>query len=120
MDTLHDCDYNSNLLCRIVGFHIGDNVDDDDEHMLDFDARVLPPPEIKSGFNNLASVKDGRIHLEGELYKPIPISTLAITYFGTNFEQYKSDVERFMDKLIEVNFVKNKFSKRIFFLCFRL
>jgi hypothetical protein len=83
--------------------------------MLDFDARILPPPEIKSGCNNLARVKDGRIHLEGQLYKPIPISTLAITYFGTNFKQYKTDVERFMDKLIDVNILNEIFQN--YFLC---
>jgi len=83
--------------------------------MLDFDARILPPPEIKSGCNNSARIKDGRIHLEGQLYKPIPISTLAITYFGTNFEKYKTNVERFMDKLIDVNILNEIFQN--YFLC---
>ncbi len=100
MSTLHDCHYNSNLLCRIVGFHI-----EDEESMLDFDARVLPPPIIKSGYNNPAHIKDGHIYLDGQLYKPIPISTLAITYFGKNFKSYKINVERFMDKLIDVSVV---------------
>ncbi len=97
MNTLQDCHYNSNLLCHTVGFHI------EDEHMLNFNARILPPPEIKSGFNNPARVKDGHIYLDGQLYKPIPMSKLAITYFGRNFQQYKIDIERFMDKLIEVS-----------------
>jgi len=97
MNTLKDCHYNSNVLCRAVGFYIND------ECMLDFDARILTPPEIKSGCNNLAHVKDGHIYLEGQLYKPIPISKLAITYFGTNFERYKPDVERFIDKFVGVS-----------------
>jgi hypothetical protein len=116
MNTLHDCHYNSNLLCQIVGFQI-----EDEEHMLDFDARVLPPPLIKSGYNNRAHVKEGHIYLDGQLYKPIPISTLAITYFGTNFSQYKIDVERFMDKLINVSvYINKKFSKKIIILGYEI
>jgi hypothetical protein len=97
LHTLQDCNYNSRLLCRKIGFKI------EDQYMFDFNARILTPPEIKSGCNNLARVKDGRIYLEGQLYKPLPISTLAITYFGTDFKQYKSVVEKFMDKLVEVS-----------------
>jgi hypothetical protein len=98
MDTLCSCDYNSNLLCRTVGFHINSI-----EEMLEFDARILPSPSIKSGSNNQARVDNGRIFLDGHLFKPKPISTLAITYFGSNFDRNKKDMEKFIDKLVDVS-----------------
>jgi hypothetical protein len=98
MDTLSSCDYNSNLLCRTVGFHINST-----EEMLEFDARVLPSPSIKSGPTNPARVDNGRIFLDGHLFTPKPISTLAITYFGSNFERNKNDMEKFIDKLVDVS-----------------
>jgi len=98
MDTLSSCDYNSNLLCRTVGFHINSI-----KEMLQFDARILPSPSIKSVPTNQARVDNGRIFLDGHLFKPKPISTLAITYFGSDFKRNKRDFEKFIDKLVDVS-----------------
>jgi hypothetical protein len=99
MDTLRKCDYNStsNLLCRVVGFNVSNT------EMLELDARILTQPEIISAPNYPARINNGRILLDGQLYRPIPISSLAITYFGPNFAQYKPAVDQFTDKLIEVS-----------------
>ncbi|CAF3582060.1 unnamed protein product [Adineta steineri] len=95
-NTLRDCDYNSNLLCQVIGFHVGNN------EMLELDARILMSPKIISGLNHPARVDNGRIFLDGQLYVPKLISTLAITYFGTNFDDNKSYFDYFTDTLVGV------------------
>ncbi|CAF4446089.1 unnamed protein product, partial [Adineta steineri] len=93
-NTLRDCDYNSNLLCQVIGFHVDNN------EMLELDARILMSPKIISGLNHPARVDNGRIFLDGQLYVPKLISTLAITYFGTNFDDNKSYFDYFTDTLV--------------------
>jgi len=98
VNTLYNCDYNTNLLCQAVGFHI------DDEEMLDFNARILVSPIIKTGLKYQAHVDEGQILLGGHICAPKPISTLAVTYFGTNFAQNKTNFNRFTDVLVNVSF----------------
>jgi hypothetical protein len=75
--------------------------------MLDFDAGILVLPNIRSGLNHLAHVDDGQIFLGGHTCTPKPISNLAITYFGTNFDQNKSHFDCFTDVLVDVSFLKS-------------
>lgn len=93
---MQECDYNSNVLCQTIGFEI---VDDE---MLQFDARLLHPPSIRSGPDHPARVDKGRILLDEHLFEPKPIEKLAITYFGTDFDKYKIGFNRFADVLKEV------------------
>ncbi|CAF1244396.1 unnamed protein product [Rotaria sordida] len=96
MSTLYDCDYNTNPLCQAVGFHV------DNEEMLDFDARILVLPTIKTGVAYWAELVEGEIHLGGRVHTHKLISNLAITYFGTNYNQNKDNIQRFTDILVEV------------------
>jgi len=97
MDTLRECTYNSNSLCRAVNFHI------DDSEMLQLNSRILTQTEIQTGPNHQAKIRIGRIPLDGHLFTLQPISHLAITYFGTNFQRNKQHVERFIDNLVGVS-----------------
>jgi hypothetical protein len=100
MDTLGKCDYNSpsNRLCREVGFDI------QDKEMLKFNARILTQPQIQTGQNSQANVRIGRIPLDGHLFTPKPISALAITYFGSNYEMNKNLINDFSKTLLNVGF----------------
>ena len=98
MDILRKCDYNSpsNRLCHEVDFHI------EDKEMLKFNARILTQPQIQTGENCRANVRIGRIPLDGHLFTPKPISALAITYFGENYEQNKPLMGQFCKTLLNV------------------
>ncbi|CAF1151082.1 unnamed protein product [Adineta steineri] len=96
-NTIKSCNYNSSLLCQALGFYIT-NIDE----MLEFDARILTPPRIKSGLHYPAHVDNGVIFLGGHIFTPKPISNLAITYFGRNFKGNESVVDVFVHTLIDV------------------
>jgi hypothetical protein len=76
--------------------------------MLEFDARILTPPIIRSGLHYQANVDNGTIFLGGHIFTPKLISNLAITYFGPNFEQDNSTFNVFADTLINVSFLLMK------------
>ncbi|CAF1492555.1 unnamed protein product [Rotaria sp. Silwood1] len=97
MNMLRKCDYNSrsNRLCREVGFKIDDN------QMLSLSARVLTQPQIETGPNSRANVRIGRIPLDGHLFTPKPLLTLAITYFGNDIEREKDLMRAFTDTLLQ-------------------
>ncbi|CAF2535436.1 unnamed protein product [Rotaria sp. Silwood2] len=96
INTIDKCYYKSasNLLCRAVGFTI------DRKEMLELDARILTQPQILSAHNHLARIDNGRIYLNGFLFEPKPISKLAITYFGTDYEQQKGLTDKFSNTLL--------------------
>jgi hypothetical protein len=73
--------------------------------MLDFNGRILISPNIRTGLNYQAHIDDGQILLGKHICEPKPISTLAITYFGTNFGPNKINFDRFTDALVDVSFV---------------
>ena len=99
MNALDKCDYNSvaNRLCREVDFRI------DDTAMLQVNARVLTQPQVLTGVNSQANVRIGRIPLDGHLFTPKPLSTLAIAYFGPDPEQHKNVMEEFSKTLLNVS-----------------
>ncbi|UJR29319.1 hypothetical protein I4U23_010532 [Adineta vaga] len=94
---LDHCEYNSSLLCQAVGLHI------DDDEMLEFNAGILPLPYIKTSLKYQAhiDVDSGQILLDERLQKPKSISTLAVTYFGRDFQGRKEVFDLFTDKLID-------------------
>jgi hypothetical protein len=112
MDVLRKCDYNSssNRLCREVGFQI------EDKEMLKFNARILTQPQIQTGLNSKANVRIGRIPLDGHLFTPKPISALAITYFGENYEQNKSSMLEFRKILVNVSPCSLKYRNHLIIL----
>ena len=99
MNAVKTCTYNSpdNQLCRGVGFRI------EDDEMMNISCRVLKQPTIQSDGNHFAQLRNGRIHLNGFLFDPQPISSLAITYFGRNYSRQTSEIKSFIETLIEVN-----------------
>ncbi|UJR32710.1 hypothetical protein I4U23_020169 [Adineta vaga] len=94
-DTLQECNYNTNVLCQNIGFHVVD------EEMLQFNARILPEPYIRSDLYHYSRINNGRIFLDGHLYVPKPILALGITYIGTYFKENKYYFRNFADKLVE-------------------
>ena len=82
--------------------------------MVELDARILTQPEIVSGPSHPAPINNGRILLDGELYRPVPISNLSITYFGIQSQEDEIFSMQFSKKLVEVSFRWLKmFYKRI-------
>ncbi len=82
--------------------------------MVELDARILTPPEIVSGPNHPARINNGRILLDGELYRPVPISNLSITYFGIQSEVDENFPTQFTKKLVEVSLgLLKMYDKRI-------
>ncbi|CAF1170862.1 unnamed protein product [Adineta ricciae] len=94
-DTLQECDYNSNALCQTIGFQIVH------AEMLQFDARLLRPPSIRAGPGHVVRIDKSRILLDKHLFESKPVGKLAITYFGTDFDEHKADFNKFADILKE-------------------
>ena len=96
MDLVRQCDFNRSELCQHVGFTV------DTSEMIDVYAYVLRRPRIDLAEHREADVSGGEIDLKPDLPRRAPFRNLQITFFGSNFNDRRKDVERFEGELVAV------------------